>query len=150
MYLSSYSFNSKLVRLKAQQHSQQGPVHQRFNSKLVRLKVDALDILLRKKLLFQFQTGAIKSWVGLRSCRRSFGCFNSKLVRLKAHQRRGFKPRLQFRFNSKLVRLKVAAAGLLSVRSILRFNSKLVRLKAIDFGYDHPFVCLVSIPNWCD
>ena len=54
------SFNSKLVRLKA--NASMGlliPYH-RFNSKLVRLKGVRLEKEIGDLILFQFQTGAIK------------------------------------------------------------------------------------------
>ena len=55
-----------------------------FNSKLVRLKADATIITMGFSIMFQFQTGAIKSGIQQRDFTGAIPSFNSKLVRLKA------------------------------------------------------------------
>ena len=58
----SVRFNSKLVRLKAELGSGTArPIWRSFNSKLVRLKGNTVDGLDRAYIVFQFQTGSIKS-----------------------------------------------------------------------------------------
>ena len=80
-------------------------------------------------LLFQFQTGAIKSHPSDACVTLWFFCFNSKLVRLKASLVRASHCRCGARFNSKLVRLKATLE--ISFADLgVGFNSKLVRLKA--------------------
>ena len=61
--MPSSGFNSKLVRLKAGIDSavrEDGKIG--FNSKLVRLKVPGVHLRRRYEYVFQFQTGAIKSF----------------------------------------------------------------------------------------
>ena len=77
-------------------------------------------------LLFQFQTGSIKSEVDARFSKPP-RCFNSKLVRLKVKTQIGEKV-AYMRFNSKLVRLK-AYKHATTLCMFACFNSKLVRLK---------------------
>ena len=58
-----YSFNSKLVRLKGTGNAGRRPIRVfRFNSKLVRLKGNYPIASHNGKPMFQFQTGAIKSY----------------------------------------------------------------------------------------
>ena len=101
-----------------------------FNSKLVRLKVRRLALLRRSGVMFQFQTGAIKS--GSRGYPRSQPRirFNSKLVRLKVGIVNA--PTLSdfvFQFQTGAIKRNVKPAALVYIDD--RFNSKLVRLKAV-------------------
>ena len=76
-----------------------------FNSKLVRLKGRSAVHPLARAFAFQFQTGAIKSCVRVRSSRRSLWLFQFQTGAIKRECAHGNgNPRM--RFNSKLVRLK--------------------------------------------
>ena len=119
--------------------------HSSFNSKLVRLKGCIYDVD-NETVLFQFQTGSIKSDFWSFSKALSV-CFNSKLVRLKAGLPCPSAMSMS-RFNSKLVRLKVRGSCR-NPRCAVCFNSKLVRLKAPAGTTSRPRVP-VSIPNWFD
>ena len=81
LYYSILSFNSKLVRLKARMPTNTRKHYIRFNSKLVRLKVK-IALTIGACIMFQFQTGSIKSYQNLNPTHPMRG-FNSKLVRLK-------------------------------------------------------------------
>ena len=123
-------------------------MHLRFNSKLVRLKV--WNPLKKPRTLkrFQFQTGAIKSWVPSRYASH-MDSFNSKLVRLKASAgfsvtgagvsfqfQTGAIKRFEvypgvgfgagFQFQTGAIKSSVAITALTEITG---FNSKLVRLK---------------------
>ena len=145
---------------------------ERFNSKLVRLKGDEAAVVIAKSIMFQFQTGAIKSSVLSALEQGEVTGFNSKLVRLKGDDAGDVALSLKC-FNSKLVRLKggvdaelvAGVAGEFQFQTgaikshpkrraptmrSLCFNSKLVRLKAVKPGVNPEKVYRVSIPNWCD
>ena len=75
-------FNSKMVRLKAEEVKVPVLLYFSFNSKMVRLKGDDALNNVKDILQFQFQNGAIKSLNSPKLDIESM-CFNSKMVRLK-------------------------------------------------------------------
>ena len=60
-HFPKWSFNSRMVRLKALIAVPVAHFRKRFNSRMVRLKVDPLMALSGVVALFQFQNGSIKS-----------------------------------------------------------------------------------------
>ena len=121
------SFNSKLVRLKVDQHLITWIFMLCFNSKLVRLKGGQMNIKAVAKATFQFQTGSIKSTAASNSYQMSIS-FQFQTGSIK-RIRKGIQRMIPlFSFNSKLVRLKVKVF-IVSFLFLVCFNSKLVRLK---------------------
>ena len=57
------NFNSSLVRLRGSDEEQEFSLEDNFNSSLVRLRVHKFGLTHRCNILFQFQFGAIKSYV---------------------------------------------------------------------------------------
>ena len=79
-------------------------------------------------ILFQFQSGAIKSKYRKWSCKFTGSSFNSKVVRLKEGWQI-FNGTDLNSFNSKVVRLKVVKLFITQQMWYRSFNSKVVRLK---------------------
>ena len=115
-----------MVRLKGFFAKQVGVGRANFNSKVVRLKGAVGDCQATLKVIFQFQSGAVKS-VCVSSHFTTIGYFNSKVVRLKAPQGE-LRAAIKDNFNSKVVRLKAVYVQAVANRQQY-FNSKVVRLK---------------------
>ena len=120
-------FNSKLVRLEANEIVLVRGVNVCFNSKLVRLEVNAEDT--DKILLTSFNSKLVRLEDRGFNWRHgaAHGRFNSKLVRLEDSVDVFVRPRIKC-FNSKLVRLEGYTVRL-HQRGRVCFNSKLVRLE---------------------
>ena len=99
--------------------------HQRFNSKLVRLKDYQIKTEFMPVLLFQFQTGAIKSWQSQPGT-PSYEGFQFQTGAIKsANAPRGVGGWVSFQFQTGAIKSKICSQVL------------------ADF-------ITVSIPNWCD
>ncbi len=97
---------------------------------------------------FQFQNGAIKSFLISQFGKLLFVCFNSKMVRLKAEFTQYLHDKnISFQFQNGAI--KSHAVSLVS-RPINGFNSKMVRLKGAAGLFWHTGNVNVSIPKWCD
>ena len=93
---------------------------------IVRLKAFNFSYILCEVLSFQFYDSPIKRIDAGKKSILVFS-FNSMIVRLKEHRRRGF-PEAKNRFNSMIVRLK-ACMHIKDSLAIASFNSMIVRLK---------------------